>query len=198
MVLGVTGGIASGKSVVADMLGDLGAVVVSADGLSREIVAPGSQVLDRLVEAFGSRILSFDGTLDRDYLGELVFSDDGARQRLNAITHPAIAELAETRLAELRRQKVPLVVYEAPLLFEAGAESRVDQVLVVIVDPDQQLERLSARDEISRTSAVERVATQWPQARKLAQADFVIDNSSTLEETRCQVESLYHYLTSAG
>lgn len=198
MVLGVTGGIASGKSVVADMLGDLGAVVISADGLSREVVAPGSQALDQLVEAFGPRILTLEGTLDRDRLGALVFSDAGARQRLNAITHPAIAGLAEARLAELRKREVPLVVYEAPLLFEVGAESRVDQVLVVMVGPDQQLERLCARDKISRSSALERVATQWPQARKLALADFVIDNSSTLEETRCQVESLYHYLTSAG
>lgn len=195
MVLGVTGGIASGKSLVARQLVECGAAMVSADELSREAVAPGSPTLARLVEAFGAEILLADGSLDRQRLGALVFADAAARDRLNAITHPAIARLAATRLAQLQRQGVPLVVYEAPLLFEADAVSRVDTVLVVMVTPEVQLARLMARDGIERPAALERVAAQWPQADKLARADFVVDNSGSAEVTRQRVANLYRYLS---
>ncbi len=196
MVLGVTGGIASGKSFVAEVFGRLGAVVISADELAREVVQPGAELLERLVEHFGPEILSEDGTLDRDALGKKIFTDEEQRRTLNALIHPAIASLAERRLAEARRAGYPLIVYEAPLLFEAGAQSRVDAVLVVKVDPQVQLERLMARDGIDESSARRKIAAQMPQAEKLARADFVIDNSADRDDTRQQAEQLFERLTS--
>ena len=194
MVLGITGGIASGKSTVAAMFAELGAVVVSADQLAREVVAPGSPALAELVAAFGPAILTPAGELDRVAVGRLVFADAAARDRLNAITHPAIARLAVARLQALRAGTAPLVVYEAALLFEAGAEQRVDRVLVVTVEPAQQQARLVGRDRHDAAAVQERIAAQWPQAEKVARADFVIDNSGSLDETRRQVAALYRQL----
>lgn len=195
MVLGLTGGIASGKSTVADCFADLGAILVSADLLAREVVAPGSPTLEKLVELFGLEILTSGGSLDRKALAQLAFADPAARHRLEAITHPAIAHLAECRLTELRRFGHDLVVYEAPLLFEAKAEGRVDQVLVVLVEPVTQLERLLRRDGLSEAEARQRVTAQWPQADKVQKADFVIDNSGSLHKTRGMVSALYRYLS---
>ncbi len=194
MILGITGGIASGKSTVARMFSELGAPLVSADQLARDVVAPGSVVLGRLVERFGRRILLPDGSLDRKVLGELVFADPEARAELNGITHPAIADLAVRRLQELAQGPAELVVYEAPLLFEAGAESRVDAVLVVVVDEKQQLERLQQRDGLDPEAARARVAAQMPQAEKVRRADYVIDNSSTLDHLSQQVRKLFSRL----
>jgi dephospho-CoA kinase len=196
LVLGITGGIASGKSTVAAMFGELGAVVVSADQLAREAVAPGSPALAELVAAFGPEILGPNGHLDRDTMACRVFADPAARQRLNAITHPAIARLAETRLQALREQGVPLVVYEAPLLFEAGAAGRVDRVLTVVVAEAVQRNRLVARDRLTEAEFRSRIEAQWPQREKVARADFVIDNSGTLAETRRQAAALYLHLLS--
>jgi dephospho-CoA kinase len=194
MVLGVTGGIASGKSFVADLFRRLGAIVISADELAREVVRPGGKVLERLVEHFGRSILAGDGTLDRDALGKKIFADEKQRRALNALIHPAIASLAEQRLAEARRAAPPLIVYEAPLLFEAGAQDRVDAVLVVKVDPQVQLERLMARDGIDEGSARRKIAAQMSQAEKLARADFIIDNSEDRDQTRLQAEQLFERL----
>lgn len=198
LVLGLTGGIASGKSSVAAIFAELGAVVVSADQLAREAVAPGSPALQELAAAFGRAILGAGGELDREALGRMVFADPAARERLNAITHPVIARLALARLGELRRLQVPLVVYEAPLLFEAGAESRVDQILMVVIDPAVQRQRLAERDHLDPAGIEARITAQWPQAAKVVRADFVIDNSGPLEQTRRQVAALHHFLLSDG
>ena len=198
MILGLTGGIASGKSSVADCFVECGAILVSADLLAREVVNPGSPTLARLVEAFGVGILTQGGSLNREAMAQTVFADPVARRLLESITHPAIAHLAECRLAELSRLPHDLIVYEVPLLFEAGAESRVDQVLVVVVDPDVQIARLLQRDSLTEAEARQRVAAQWPQADKVQKADFVIDNSGTLQETRVMVAALYNYLTRAA
>jgi dephospho-CoA kinase len=194
MILGITGGIASGKSFVADVFRRLGAAVISADELAREVVRPGGKVLERLVEHFGRSVLAGDGTLDRDVLGKKIFADEKQRRVLNALIHPAIASLAEQRLAEARRADPPLIVYEAPLLFEAGAQNRVDAVLVVKVDPQVQLERLMERDGIDEASARRKIAAQMSQAEKLARADFVIDNSADREKTRFQAKQLFERL----
>lgn len=198
LILGLTGGIAAGKSSVATMFAALGAVVVSADQLAREAVAAGTPALQALVATFGDGIVDGAGELDRAALAALVFADASARERLNAITHPAIARLAEARLDALRARRVPLVVYEAPLLFEAGAERRVDRVLAVVVDPQIQRLRLAERDRLPPQAIDARIAAQWPQSAKVARADYVIDNSGPLEETRRQVAVLYHLLLSAG
>ena len=197
-ILGVTGGIASGKSSVAAIFAELGAVLVSADQLAREAVAPGSPVLAELAAVFGPAIIGPAGELDRAALARLVFADPAARERLNAMTHPAIARLAEARLRQLRAQGVPLVVYEAPLLFEAGATGRVDWVLTVAIDPTVQRQRLADRDGLAAAEMEARVAAQWPMAAKVAHADFVIDNSGPLAETRRQVMALHRYLLARG
>jgi len=193
VILGVTGNIASGKSTVCRELARRGAIVVDADQLAREVVEPGSPVLEQLVAAFGGDILNADGRLDRQCLGALVFSDPAARERLNAIIHPAIATLSVKRLQELRADAA-LIVYEAPLLFEVGAQTRVDKVLVVTITPEVQLARLMARDDLDRQSARQRIAAQMPQEQKIARADYLIDNSASPEETMAQVEKLWPLL----
>lgn len=194
LILGVTGGIASGKSLVTETFRSLGALVVSADELAREAVRPGSETLRRLVGQFGREILQTDGSLDRKALAERVFTDAGAREALNRITHPAIAALAEKRLQELSRQAGRLVVYEAPLLFEAGAEKRVDAVLVVRIAEPLQVERLMRRDGLSEAQARARIDSQIPQAEKVARADYVIDNSGSPEATSEQVRKIFRQL----
>jgi dephospho-CoA kinase len=196
LVLGLTGTIASGKSSIAAMFADFGATVVSADQLAREAVAPGTATLHALVEAFGPSIVDAAGTLVREALAQRVFDDPAARAQLNAITHPAIARLAEARLRELRTRRVPLVIYEAPLLFEAGAAQRVDLVLTVMLDPVVLRQRLAGRDHLAPAEMQARIDAQWPQAEKIARADFVIDNSGSLAETRRQVAALYQHLLS--
>ena len=195
LVLGLTGGIAAGKSLVADELARLGARVIDADQLARALVVPGAPVLRQLVAAFGGAILLPDGSLDRARLGAQVFADAGARQRLNAIMHPAIAQLAKERLQAARRTAAPLVVYEAPLLFEAGAAEQVDRVLVVTVDPDVQCARLMRRDGLDQPAARQRIAAQWPQAQKVQRADFTIDTSGSVAAVRTQVRALFKKLT---
>jgi len=196
MILGITGGIACGKSTVTEFFRAEGATIVSADELAREVVRPGSDVLQALVAVFGPEILRPDGELDRPTLAARIFADPAARAKLNRITHPAIAARAEARLQELRRQGVPLIVYEAPLLFEAGAEHRVDAVLVVTIDEEEQLARLVERDGLDLPAARSRIAAQLPLAEKVARADYVIDNSGTLDATSAQVRTLWQELQS--
>jgi len=195
MILGVTGGIASGKSTVTKIFRSLGAAVVSADELAREAVRPGGETLRRLVERFGPRILLPDGSLDRKALAATIFADPRQREELNRITHPAVAALSVERLSELVARGERLVVYEAPLLFEAGAERRVDAVLVVRIDPLLQLQRLKDREGFSQKEARARIDSQMPQEEKIARADYVIDNSGSPEETEAQVKNLFRRLT---
>jgi dephospho-CoA kinase len=199
LILGITGNIASGKSTVSRQLARHGAVVVNADQLSREVVESGSSVLKKMVNVFGTEILKNDGHLDRDKLGQMVFADVKVRAMLERIVHPEIAKKSNERLQELKqRTDIPLIVYEAPLLFEVGAESRVDQVLVVKVDPKEQLKRLQVRDSLSEVAAQQRMAAQMPQQEKLTRADFVVDNSGSIEETLKQVDLLWSRLVATG
>ena len=191
MVLGLTGNIASGKSLVARLLAVQGAEVLSADALAREVVAPGSAVLLQLVQQFGDQILDAQQALDRGALAERVFADPQALAALNRLTHPAIARLAAERLAALRAANIKLIVYEAPLLFEAAAEKRVDQVLVVTIDPVIQLQRLMARDGFGRDDALRRIGSQMPQEQKAARADYLIDNSGSLADLEAAVNQLW-------
>jgi dephospho-CoA kinase len=190
LVLGLTGGIGSGKSVVARMFGDLGAEVVSADELAREVVRPGSHILARIAERFGVEMLCSDGSLDRVRLAKRIFSDRQARQELDRITHPAIADLARQRFQALAQQKARIVVYDAPLLFESGGDAQVDAVVVVAVDEALQLKRLMARDGLDKQAARSRMDSQMPLSLKVARADYVIDNNGSLEDTRRQVKAL--------
>lgn len=190
LVLGLTGGIGSGKSVVAEMFRTLGAKVVSADGLAREIVRPGSPVLSRIADRFGEEVLCADGTLNRPWLAKKIFADPVARRDLDRITHPAIAELARRRFSGLAAQGTRVAVYDCPLLFEAGVDVVVDAVVVVAVDDSTQLRRLMMRDGLDESAARARVAAQMPLEEKVARADYVIDNNGGLERTRRQVAAL--------
>ena len=191
MILGVTGGIASGKSTAAALLGELGAQVISADQIAREVVEPGSEVLAQLVQIFGGEILTREQTLDRKRLGAIVFDDPDARAQLEGVMHPAIAELSRQRLAAAA-QKNPLVVYEAPLLFEANAQERVDRVLCITVDPEIQLQRVQERDSCSEAEAQARIDAQMPQSKKAELSDYIVDNSADIDALREQIDNLWH------
>ena len=190
MILGVTGGIATGKSSVTELFKAIGLPVVSADELAREVVHVGTETLQMITGRFGTNVLATDGTLDRDKLAQIIFADATARQDLNRIIHPAIARLAEATLAGLVESGATHIIYEAPLLYEAGAESRVDKVLLVTAQPEVQKQRLMARDGIDIKTAASRIAAQMPLAEKIKRADFVVDNSGTPAETASQVRGL--------
>lgn len=183
-VIGLTGGIATGKSAVASFLEEQGAVVIDADKLAREAVRPGCSALERIVALFGADMLLPDGSLDRKRLGHVVFADADKRRQLEEILHPEIRRLAEERIATLAAEGHRVVFYMAPLLIESGASDRVDEIWVVTVRPDVQLERLMARDGIGREEAERIIASQMPLAEKERQGRIVIDNSGTQEQTR--------------
>lgn len=190
LILGLTGSIAAGKSTVARMLLGKGAALVDADQVSRDLTGPGSPVLSRLVERFGSEILDSDGRLDRAVLALRVFNSAGDLEALNEITHPAIWKESLFRLAELGATH-PVVVLMAPLLLEHGAEAIVDQVWVVDLPLEEQLRRLTDRDGLPRDEALRRIGSQMPAAAKAARADVLIDNSGTLDQTRAQVDAAW-------
>jgi len=189
-VIGLTGGIASGKSTVADLIAAHGIPVIDADQLSRDAVLPGTEALSRIAGVFGRKVLNRDGTLDRRALSDIIFADPGARITLEGILHPAIKALAETRLAELRKKGEPAALYVAPLLIEAGAVDRVDEIWVVHVDRSTQLERLQKRDGICREDAVKRLSSQMPMEEKRKHGRIVIENSGTMEELEARVTEL--------
>jgi dephospho-CoA kinase len=181
-VFGLTGGVASGKSTVAQRFRERGLAVIDADRLARELVVPGSVALGEIVAAFGSDVLRSDGTLDRPRLGRLVFDDEDARLRLNAILHPRIGAETLRRAEELAQAGADLACYEAALLVENGLSDAFRPLVVVALDPVVQVERLRTRDGLDRAAAEARVAAQMPLAQKIAVADHVIDNSGTREE----------------
>jgi dephospho-CoA kinase len=182
-IIGLTGGIASGKSTVARFFQSQGAALIDADQLAREAVEPGSRGLAGVVAAFGAGVLAQDGWLDRKGLGAMVFADSRKRRRLEAILHPEIKRLAEERIARAVEAGHRVIFYMAPLLIEAGATDRVDEVWVVTVHPELQLERLMLRDGLSREDAQRVVNSQMPLKEKERLGRVVIDNSGTPEET---------------
>lgn len=178
-VIGLTGGIASGKSTAAKILAELGAVVIDADQLARDVVRPGEPAYHAIVASFGNDVLNDDGTINRQALANIIFADPAARERLEAITHPAIARQAEHLLAELRSRGTRLAVYMAPLLIEAGVTGRVDEIWVVYVDRETQIRRLMYRDGLSKADALQRIASQMSMEEKRDLARVVIDNRGT-------------------
>jgi dephospho-CoA kinase len=194
-VIGLTGGIASGKSTVSRMFKQLGARVVDADKIARRIVAPGKPALREIAQTFGKRMVRPDGTLDRIRLGQLVFSDPAKLKQLDAITHPRIAAAAKRSIARHRRAGAPLVIYDAALIVEKGWHKGLDGLVVVSIPEKVQLSRLMQRDGTTRAGALKRVRSQLPLADKVKVADHVIDNSGSLNQTRSQVERLYKQLT---
>jgi dephospho-CoA kinase len=195
-VLGLTGGIASGKSTVAGMLAARGVPVIDADQLLREVQEPGRPAHAEIAAAW-PEALAPDGTIDRRRLGEVVFRDPAARARLEAITHPRIRALSDARLAGLAAAGHPLAIYEASLLVEAGRHEDLDGLIVVRTSPARQLERVLARGGLTRAQAEARIAAQLPLEDKLRVATHVIDNDGDRAATEAQVESLLAALLKA-
>lgn len=195
LLVGLTGGIASGKSTVGRMLAQAGVPVVDADLLAREAVLPGSAALTAIVARFGPGILLADGGLDRKRLGAIVFTDDAARRDLNAIVHPSVAALAMEKLGALRDAGHAVAVYEVPLLFESGLEGMMDKTLLVALPLDVQRARLMARDGISAAEADARIAAQLSLAEKRKRADVVIENDGTIEELARHLGEAWRELT---
>lgn len=190
--VGLTGGIASGKSLVADELAARGAVIIDADLLAREVVEPGTPGLTAIVERFGADVTT-DGRLDRAALARIVFSDDSARRDLEAIVHPAVRRRAAELEAEAPSDAV--VVHVIPLLVETGQQDAFDVVLVVDVDRETQLRRLQERDRVTAAEAGARLAAQASRDQRLAASDVVIDNSADVTELRKQIEEIWLNLT---
>ena len=189
MNIGLTGGIACGKSTVSRLLASRGAIVIDADILAREVVEPGAPALTEVVRVFGPDMLNEDGTLNRKQLGKVVFDNEAKRKRLEELLHPAIIQLMQERMAEAERlQPDKLVVADVPLLYEAQMEDMFQEVLVVAASREVQLERLMQRDGLSGEEAELRIDAQMPLEWKKEWADVVIDNSGAPEETERQVE----------
>jgi len=204
-VIGLTGGIGTGKSTVAGMLAALGAVVIDSDRIVHELQAPGAPLVAEIADAFGPGVLAPDGSLDRAALGARVFADEAARLRLNAIVHPAVGRESARRLQAARASGAPLVVLDIPLLFETrlhGTASRTNlgvQAIVVVYAPRAlQIRRQLERNGYGRKEAERRVDAQLSIEEKRAQADHVIDNSGTLPETERQVRALYQRLVATA
>ncbi len=191
LVVGLTGGIATGKSTVSSMLEAAGIPVIDADRLAREAVEPDRPAFREVVAAFGPEVLGPDGRLDRARLGAIVFADPAARARLEAIIHPRVFEAERAWLADLaRKDPGGIAVVDAALLLESQNFRWMDAVVVVGAPREAQIERLVKSRELSRAEAEARVAAQWPLERKRAFADYEIDNGGSLEATRAQVEAL--------
>lgn len=189
-IIGLTGSIASGKSTVSAMLGRLGATIIDADVIAREVVEPGTKGNLLVREAFGDAVFSKDGRLDRRALGALVFADGQARTTLNAILHPLIIDECFRRAKEAE-EKGAVAVIDAALLIESGMHNAFKEVVLVVADDNVRLSRIMERDALNSEQASLRMAAQMPQEEKRRFATFVIDNSNDLEQTRQQVELLF-------
>ena len=192
LLVGLTGSIATGKSTVSRMFAHLGARVIDADLLAREVVMPGQPAYARIVEEFGPQVVQEDGSLDRKALGAVVFADAAKRKRLEEITHPAIGARQQRILSVLDEEAFEgVVIWDAALLFEGGGVAKMDRVVVVYADPETERRRLMERDGLSDADARARIASQMPVAEKAKLADHVIDNSGTREDTERQVQTVY-------
>lgn len=190
-LIGLTGGIASGKSLVSARLAELGAVIVDADVLAREVVEPGTPALAAIAKHFGSSVIRDDGSLDRPALGAIVFADPHEREKLNAITHPAVWKRAKELFAAAAPDAI--VVYDVPLLVEGSKDRQLDFDLIVVVNAstDTRLHRLMELRGMTREEAMHRLNSQASDAERLAVADLVIENGGSVEETIEQVDALW-------
>jgi len=195
LLVGLTGGIATGKSTVDAVLRELGAVIIDADVLAREVVEPGEPALAEIAAAFGPGVLGPDGRLDRKALGAIVFADPERRLKLEAMTHPRIRERFQRRIDALAAEHFRgLVFFDAPVMIESGNYRNMDRLVVVITDEPTQIGRLMARDGIDRGEALRKIKSQMPLAEKAKLADYVIDNSGDRAATEARIREVYQAL----
>ena len=195
LLVGLTGGIATGKSTVSTMFAHLGAKVIDADLLAREVVMPGQPAHAEIVKEFGPDVLQEDGALDRKRLGAIVFGDAEKRKRLEEITHPAIRVRLQRIMSVYEEEAFEgIVIWDAALLIETSGAKGMDRVVVVVTDPATELQRLMARDGFAEEDARRRIASQMPLSEKVKVADYVIDNSGARAETERLVRDVYRAL----
>ncbi len=193
-VLGVTGGLCSGKSTVSKILREKGAAVIDADALAHDLLLPDSRVFDDVISEFSPDILDEHGHVDRARLAELVFSSEQDRKRLESIVHPAVVDEIETKLNKFARNDVHVAVLDVPLLYEAGLDEMCDQVWVVYCEPEQQKARARKRDGLSEAEAVRRMDAQIRLDVKAERADKIIDNSGSISQLHDEVQHSWHQL----
>lgn len=195
LFLGVTGGIATGKTVVANVLQELGAGLIDLDLIARRVVEPGTPGLREIIDYFGNEVLQEDGTLDRKRLSKIVFEDADKRKRLEKATHPFIFEELLREVNDItEKDQEAIIQVVVPLLIEKNAQSLFDRIVVVYIPQGLQVERLTKRDGISKQEAANMLKAQLPIDDKLEHADFVVNNEGSLEETRRQVEEIWQAL----
>lgn len=194
-VIGLTGGIASGKSTVSTLLKNLGAVIIDADEISRKVMKKNTKVFNEVVKYFGDNILDKDGNIDRQKLGQIVFSNVDDLKILNDITHPAIINEIKKNLLILSKKKEPIVVIDAALLLESGLDNLTDKIWLVKASEETQLKRLMRRDNLDERQAINRIKSQMPLKEKLKYADKIIDNDGNIEYTKKQVDNFWKELT---
>lgn len=199
ILIGLTGGIASGKSTVANMFARCGAIVIDADELARQVVQPGKPAWREIIKTFGKAILNPDRTLNRQALGAMVFGHKTRLRRLERIIHPRVAR-EQARLTKQAAKHNPraVVIYDVPLLFEAGIDTRVDTTIAVTAGRETQIARLKKRNALSRAEALRRIKSQMPMADKRRRADYALDGTLPLPELRKQVRSLLHRLQASA
>lgn len=189
-IIGLTGGIGSGKSTVSEYLQKKGLTIIDADKIAREIVVPGSKVLSEIVKLFGTTILFEDGSLNRKKLGEIVFSDSQKKLALDNLMHHIVIELIQAQIKELERAGAKLVFVDAPLLFETGLDRYVNEVWVVDVDDETRIHRIMGRDSLSREEILKRIASQMGRNEKNKKADYIIDNTGTIDQLYVHIDTL--------
>ena len=195
-IIGLTGGIGSGKSTVSASMAELGAVIIDADKLGHEALKPDTKVWHEIVSAFSRQVVSTNGTINREKLGAIVFSNTEARAKLNQIMHPGIYDMVETQLKKYRRQGADIVVIEVPLLLEAGWASLVDEVWVTTAHEATVLKRLRERTKLSERELLARIRSQLPSEERIKHADMVIDTNCDPDELKTKIKELWQSLQS--
>jgi len=199
LIVGLTGGIVGGKSTVASIFKDLGAKIIDADKLGHSVILPNKPAWKKIVKIFGKDILQNDLTIDREKLGKIVFANQTLLKKLNEITHPEITKMIKKEI-NLAKNKTPnqekVLIIDAALIYEAKIDRFMDKIIVVYIDKDEQIKRLIKRNNLSKDEALQRVRSQIPMEEKAKIADYVIDNSNSLNKTKEQVEKIWQELMS--
>jgi len=197
LIVGLTGGIVVGKSTVASMFRDLGAKIIDADKLGHSVILPNKPAWKKIVKIFGKDILQNDLTIDREKLGKIVFANQALLKKLNEVTHPEITKIIKKEINLARNatnNQGKVLIVDAALIYEAKIDRFMDKIIVVYIDKDKQIKRLIKRNNLSKEEALQRIKSQMPMKEKVKMTDYVIDNNSTLDKTKEQVEKIWKKL----
>jgi dephospho-CoA kinase len=197
LIIGLTGGIVSGKSTVARMFKDLGAKIVDADKLGHKVILPQGAAWKRIIKIFGKDILQKDQTINREKLGKIVFANQNLLKKLNKITHPEIIKLIKKEISLAKddsKEEKKILIIDAALIYETKIDRLMDKIIVVYLDEEEQLKRLIKRNNLSEKEALQKIKSQIPLKEKIEIADYVIDNSNSLDKTKEQVETIWQEL----